>query len=69
MLQIRLEIEERLSPRWSEAFDGLTIEHRPGPGGAVISGLAEDYASLYGVLGSCRDLGLRIRFLEVEENA
>jgi len=69
MLRIHLEVGESLDARWTETFGGLAIDTRLDRRGTALFGCVRDYSALYGILGRCRDLGLKIRSLEVEERA
>ena len=52
-----IRLTGRLSPRWSEWFDGLTVSHE-GNGTTLISGPITDQAALHRLLQRVRDLGL-----------
>lgn len=52
-----LRIKGHLDQRWSEWFEGMTIE--PGDGGETrLTGPVIDQAALHGLLNKIRDLGL-----------
>ena len=52
-----IRLAGRLSVRWSEWFDGLTVSH-DGDGTTLISGPVADQAALHGLLQRVRDLGV-----------
>ncbi len=60
-----IRVAGRLDTRWSEWFDGMTIEYRlPPEDETVISGYVPDQASLHGLLNKIRDLNLRLIAVE-----
>ncbi len=52
-----IRVKGRLTPDWSEWFDGLTITDQPG-GETMLAGPVQDQAALFGILAKLRDLGL-----------
>ena len=52
-----ITVRGHLDASWSAWFDSLTVTNAPN-GEAVLSGLLPDQATLHGVLGKIRDLGL-----------
>ena len=53
-----IRVEGRLSDRWTEWFEGLTITQEDGS--TLLSGPVVDQAALYGLLKKVRDLGLSL---------
>jgi hypothetical protein len=53
----QIRVRGHLSSRWTEWFDGLTIENQPN-GEALIYGPVADQAALHGLLAKVRDLNL-----------
>jgi hypothetical protein len=61
----RITVRGRLSERFASAFQGMTIERKPGETAFV--GMIADQGQLYGVLDRLRDFGLElVRLEEVE---
>jgi hypothetical protein len=58
----RIVVRGRLSRRFADAFDGLSVE--PGPQTTVLRGELRDATQVYGVLARLRDLGLELVSLE-----
>ena len=56
--RVRITMRTRLSPRLSQAFDGMTVESSPT--GSRLVGVVSDQAQLHGVLTRIRDLGLEL---------
>ncbi len=55
----QIRIKGRLSDRWTDWFDGLTItleEH----GDTLLTGALADQAALHGILKKIRDLGIEL---------
>ena len=62
-----IRVKGHLSQRWSEWFDGMTIEFELEGGVKPVStltGLLADQSALYGVLGKIRNLGLKLLSVE-----
>jgi hypothetical protein len=57
MQRVEIRVQGRISERWSEWFDGLTITHTD-QDETVLTGPILDQAALYGLLAKLRDLGL-----------
>ena len=53
----QIRVRGHLASRWTEWFDGLTIENQPN-GEALICGPVTDQAALHGLLVKVRDLNL-----------
>jgi hypothetical protein len=61
MYQIR--IKGSLEPKWSDWFDGFTINTQAEKE-TLLTGFVADQAALHGVLAKLRDLGLPILLVE-----
>lgn len=59
----RVVVSGRLSDRFAESFDGLTLESQPGR--SSLSGSFADHAQLYGLLDRLRDLGIELVSVDV----
>jgi hypothetical protein len=59
MQRVEIRVQGRISERWSEWFDGLTITHTD-QDQTVLTGPVLDQAALYGLLAKLRDLGLAL---------
>ena len=66
MQKIEIHIKGQIDKQWSEWFGDLKINHSD-PDETVLTGLAEDQASLYGVISRVRDLGLQLSSVRAEE--
>jgi hypothetical protein len=55
----RIRTRGRISDRWSDWFEGMTLEHEA-DGTTVIRCLRLDQAGLHGLLAKVRDLGLAL---------
>lgn len=55
----QIRVRGELDPRFSDWFDGFSIDHTP-DGDTLLSGMVVDQAALYGLLARCRDLGLTL---------
>lgn len=55
----QIRIKGQLNPRWTEWFDGLTIQAEPG-GDTLLTGVVIDQAALHGLLNKLRDLNLTL---------
>ena len=61
----RITVRGRLGERFAPAFDGMTLERKPGE--TALVGMIADQGQLYGVLDRLRDFGLElVRLEEVE---
>lgn len=58
MVRYRLVVEGEVGPRYSEAFDGMSIECVQG--NTVIVGPVADQAQLHGLLDRIASLGLKL---------
>ncbi|MFC1997293.1 hypothetical protein ACFLXI_06765 [Chloroflexota bacterium] len=58
----RLRVRGRLSPRWSDWFDGFQMAYCDGD--TILTNPAADQAALHGALAKIRDLGLPILLVE-----
>ncbi len=54
----RITVRGRLGPRFSGAFDGMTLESAAGD--TVLVGMLRDQAHLHGVLDRIQDFGLEL---------
>ncbi len=55
----QIRVKGHLDPTWSSWFEDLTITH-DADGNTTLRGLVVDPASLYGLIGRARDLGLTL---------
>ena len=53
-----IRVRGTLDSRWSDWFDGFTMEHSTGD--TLLEGAVSDQAALHGALSKIRDLGLTI---------
>src|SRR5882724_10511160 len=58
----RITVRGRLSERFDSAFEGMTLERKPGE--TALVGMIADQGHLYGVLDRLRDFGLELVRLE-----
>jgi len=56
---VTIRIKGEMDQSWSEWFEGFKIEHCD-PDETVLTGLVEDQAAFYGLIGKLRDLGLEL---------
>ncbi len=56
---VTIRIKGEIDRSWSEWFEGFTIEH-PEPDETLLTGLVEDQAAFYGLIGKLRDLGAEL---------
>jgi hypothetical protein len=54
---VTIRIRGVIDESWSECFEGFKLSH-PRPGETLITGLVEDQAAFYGLIGKLRDLGV-----------
>ena len=54
-----IRVEDHLTDRWSEWFEGLAIRNDPN-GETILSGLICDQAALFGVLNKIQALNLTL---------
>jgi hypothetical protein len=59
----QIRVQGNLEPKWSDWFDGFTI-NAPAQGETLLTGTVADQAALHGVLAKLRDLGLPILLVE-----
>lgn len=59
MRTVEIRVQGSIDEHWSNWFAGLSISHEE-PGETVLTGTVPDQATLYGVLGLLRDLGLSL---------
>ncbi len=56
---VTIKIKGEMDPSWSEWFEGFRIEHCE-PDETILTGLVEDQAAFYGLIGKLRDLGAQL---------
>ena len=56
-IDCQIQVKGHLSTQWRSWFGGLEIENQA-DGNALLCGILDDQAALYGVLNRIRDLGL-----------
>ena len=59
MHEVTIRIKGEMDQSWSEWFEGFKIEH-PEPDETLLTGLVEDQAAFYGLIGKLRDLGVQL---------
>jgi hypothetical protein len=59
MLIVTIRIKGEMDHNWSECFEGFTLSY-PGSHETILTGLVEDQAAFYGLIGKLRDLGIQI---------
>ena len=59
MSQVEIRVAGHLDPSWADWLEGFTIRHTEDDQ-AVLFGTVSDQASLYGLIGKLRDLGLQL---------
>jgi hypothetical protein len=63
----RITVRGRLSDRFASAFQGMTLERKPGE--TALVGTIADQGELFGVLDRLRDFGLELVRLEEVESS
>lgn len=61
-----IKVQGVLAPRWSDWFDGLSIQST-GRDATLLVGPLTDQAALHGVLMKIRDLGLTLLSVELQD--
>ena len=61
----QIRVRGHLDQRWSDWFDGFTLEYNYG--NTILTGSVADQAVLHGVLSKIRDLGLPIELVQLKE--
>ena len=56
---VTIRIKGEMDQSWSEWFEGFKIEHAE-PDETILTGLVEDQAAFYGLIGKLRDLGVQL---------
>jgi hypothetical protein len=56
---VTIRIKGEIDKSWSECFDGFELKHW-GTNETILTGLVEDQAAFYGLIGKLRDLGLQL---------
>jgi hypothetical protein len=59
----RIRIHSHLDERWTDWFEGMTIQHAANDETMLI-GILQDQSALYGILMKIRDLGLSLVAVE-----
>jgi hypothetical protein len=60
---VRIRVCGELSDRFASAFEGMTLERRPGA--TELVGAVADQAQLHGLLTRIRDFGLELESIRV----
>jgi hypothetical protein len=56
---VTIRIKGEIDESWSECFEGFKLEHYE-TNETLLTGLVEDQAAFYGLIGKLRDLGLQL---------
>jgi hypothetical protein len=56
---VTIRIKGEMDESWSDCFEGFKLNHC-GTHETILTGLVEDQASFYGLIGKLRDLGLQL---------
>jgi len=56
---ITIRIKGEIDESWSECFEGFELTY-PETDETVLTGLVEDQAAFYGLIGKLRDMGLQL---------
>jgi hypothetical protein len=67
MRKVAIRVKGQIDARWSDWFDGLTLNHIAAADETVLCGLVPDQAALYGLLAKLRDIGLALVSVDSEE--
>ena len=59
MSQIEIRVDGHLDLSWADWLEGFTITHTQDDQ-TLLTGTVPDQASLYGLIGKLRDLGLKL---------
>ena len=59
MSQVEIRVAGHLDPDWADWLEGFTITHLENDQ-TLLTGASPDQASLYGLIGKLRDLGLKL---------
>jgi hypothetical protein len=59
MLIVTIRIKGEMDHSWSECFEGFNLGY-PGSNETILTGVVEDQAAFYGLIGKLRDLGIQI---------
>ena len=65
---VEIKIQGHLDPDWADWLEGFTITHLENDQ-TILTGTAPDQASLYGLIGKLRDLGLKLISVHYGESA
>jgi hypothetical protein len=55
-----IRFQGHLAERWTDWFDGFTVENLAGCGESLLRGPVVDQAALYGILNKIYDLNLKL---------
>lgn len=66
MHKVTIRIQGDLDPQWEEWFEGFELDITK-PGETLLTGVVEDQAALYGLVGKLRDLGAKLLEIKSEE--
>jgi len=56
---VTIRIKGEIDQSWSEYFEGFELRHC-GTNETLLTGLVDDQAAFYGLIGKLRDLGLQL---------
>ena len=59
MSQVEIRVAGHLDPDWADWLEGFTITHLENDQ-TLLTGTSSDQASLFGLIGKLRDLGLKL---------
>lgn len=59
MLRVKIRLEGRLDPDWTEWLGGLDVIHAEGSE-TLLTGCVKDQAELYGLIAKLRDIGMKL---------
>lgn len=56
---VTIKIKGEVDQSWSDWFEDFIVEHRE-PDETILTGVVEDQAAFYGLIGKLRDLGVQL---------